>query len=84
MKIPLYGIGVHFDRDPNLFFRLRGADPKELINQASEKVSQNIDNLGDRDEMEDLFGIEIDKATDQIAREVNKNVNKKQKKTPLS
>ncbi|MFK7824532.1 MAG: SWIM zinc finger family protein [Oligoflexales bacterium] len=55
----LYGIGVHFDEDPMLFFLLRGQDPKELIAEASKDLSGNEFGTGD-DDIEDLFGIEID------------------------
>lgn len=55
----LYGIGVHFDEDPMLFFLLRGQDPKELIAEASKDLGGNEFGTGD-DDIEDLFGIEID------------------------
>lgn len=58
----LYGIGVHFDQDPMLFFLLRGQDPKELIAEASKALSNSECDESDS-EIEDLFGIEIDDPT---------------------
>ena len=73
----LYGIGVHFDEDPMLFFLLRGQDPKELIAEASKDLGGNEFGTGD-DDIEDLFGIEIDdQPTSTASSARGKKLNKK-------
>ena len=65
----LYGIGARFDREPELLFRLRGVDAKELIAQAGASVtiapvksSKRI--LADSD-LSGIFGLEIASAATQ-------------------
>ncbi|MDR2076286.1 MAG: hypothetical protein LBP61_05060 [Desulfovibrio sp.] len=38
----LYGVGARLDRDPLLFFKLRGVDPGELIKKSVEEKMQNL------------------------------------------
>lgn len=83
----LYGIGVHFDADPMLFFLLRGQDPKDLITKASKDISQAGKQLESTSEMEDLFGIEIadsprEKTPEKkLATKKKKSTTKKKSKT---
>lgn len=58
----LYAIGVQFDRDPNIFFELRGADPSELIAASTEALTDSVSPSGGGLEGEDLsalFGIDL-------------------------
>ena len=62
----LYGVGARLDTEPELLFLLRGADPAELISQASaaEAVRQTgpaTPGMSDA-EMADVFGIELTSA----------------------
>ena len=65
----LYGVGARFDEDPALFFKLRGADSKDLIAQAvkdkaaellkkNQKKSPRV--IEDAD-LSAIFGIDMDK-----------------------
>lgn len=56
----LYGIGVHFDSNANLFFHLRGVDPNELISHAKESLAKEINTSIDHKQMSQLFDIEFD------------------------
>jgi uncharacterized Zn finger protein len=60
----LYGIGARFDQEPELLFRLRGADPAELVSHAAagaiagpREVAKEKTLGGD---LADVFGIELD------------------------
>lgn len=64
----LYGIGARFDEDPSLFFKLRGADTKDLVDRAikdktsgllakSKTKSSRV--IADAD-LSDMFGIDMD------------------------
>lgn len=61
----LYGIGARFDKDPLLFFKLRGVDTEKLIGKAIqnkiEMMLENADVASDRlladDEVSALFGL---------------------------
>ncbi len=63
----LYGIGVRFDEDPTLFFRLRQVDIDELITDALNQTSDSLlDRLVhksrrslDHDDLSGLFGIDF-------------------------
>ena len=59
----LYGIGLRFDADPALFFRLRAVNPEELLALAAEAVAQPLSEgtqvIADED-LSALFGIEMD------------------------
>jgi uncharacterized Zn finger protein len=58
----LYGIGSRLDREPELLFLLRGADPEELI--ASEVslpgADTRQDDSLDGEQLADIFGIDIE------------------------
>ncbi len=64
----LYGVGARFDEDPALFFKLRGADSKDLIAQAVkdkaaellQKTKKKSSRIIDNGDLSDLFGIEIE------------------------
>ena len=81
----LYGIGARLDEDPELFFKLRKVEigglikqavegrARKLLNKAGEKKARRIDDS----ELEDVFGIEMD-------RDIRPVVKKKKKaKKPL-
>ena len=59
----LYGIGVRFDEDPSLLFKLRCVDHEELLGS-----DQLLENLGtseagaelEEDSLSDIFGIEME------------------------
>lgn len=62
----LYGIGTRFDRQPELFFTLRGIDHAELVAAAGNDAARLVDAGGDPsagiltpDQLGELFGIEI-------------------------
>lgn len=60
----LYGIGLKFDSDPALFFRLRRVDQRELVSSAQQSIP-NGEPTEDAapeiaaSELESLFGIEL-------------------------
>jgi uncharacterized Zn finger protein len=59
----MYGIGVKFDADPSLFFKLRGIDPLDLLSTSAHEVlsglPQGSNELAGED-LEALFGIDLD------------------------
>jgi len=80
----LYGIGARFDEDPSLFFKLRGADTKDLVGRAiknktsellkkSKKKSAKV--IADAN-LSDIFGIDMDQKPDFAAIKT-KAINKK-------
>lgn len=62
----LYGIGARLDEAPELLFRLRGADHRELITEAADSVAVKVTgptaSTIAADSLADVFGIEIDVA----------------------
>jgi uncharacterized Zn finger protein len=59
----LYGVGARLDSRPDLLFVLRGVDQAELVKRAVAGAARLGGDAGesmDRDEMEKLFGIEIE------------------------
>ncbi|MCK5540581.1 MAG: hypothetical protein KAI69_06595 [Deltaproteobacteria bacterium] len=64
----LYGVGARFDEDPSLFFKLRGADTKNLIARALKdktdellkKTKRRSAKVIDGADLSDMFGIEMD------------------------
>jgi uncharacterized Zn finger protein len=62
----LYGVGARFDRQPELLFLLRDADPQELIQQAGSMPVMNAQTVLGKDQqlgsadLSALFGIELD------------------------
>lgn len=58
----LYAIAVLFDRDPRVFFELRGVDPSELIaSSATALTNSALSPSGELEgqDLSDLFGIEL-------------------------
>jgi len=58
----LYGIGVKFDADPALFFRLRGVDPTELLASSAGEVLSAVPQIEpelDGVDLGALFGIDL-------------------------
>ena len=63
----LYGIGSRFDKDPLLFFKLRGVDTERLIGNAIndriesmiENASKPSDRIMDAADLTALFGMEV-------------------------
>ena len=56
----LYGVGVRFDADPQLFFYLRGVDPKDLFAKATQDLKDEIKKeLAKQEDLSDLFGIDL-------------------------
>ena len=61
----LYGIGVRFDEDPTLFFKLRGLDPEVFVDAAiQDRLDSMLQNAGrpserimDGSSWQDLFGL---------------------------
>lgn len=58
----LYGVGVKFDADPALFFKLRGVEPGDLFTSGNQKVvsdgaSTDTELLGE--DLGALFGIDL-------------------------
>ena len=76
----LYGVGARFDEDPSLFFKLRGADTKDLIARAVKdktdellkKTKKKSTKVIDDADLSDIFGIDLDNKP---------NYNKKRTKT---
>ena len=63
----IYGIGSRFDKDPLLFFKLRGVDTERLIGNAIndriesmiENASKPSDRIMDDADLTALFGMEV-------------------------
>ncbi len=82
----LYGIGLKFDAEPELFFKLRGVDYQELISQAADAVA-TVPTAGDAtviadDDIASMFGIEIgDALSPEAEAALNSATTKPAKKT---
>ena len=69
----LYGIGARFDHQPELLFRLRGVDEKELIVKAGKSMPLATHGprtgkvLGGED-LADIFGIDMEQSTSPESR----------------
>ena len=58
----LYGVGVKFDADPALFFKMRGVDPVDLFAKGSQKVvsdGASVDTELRGEDLGALFGIDL-------------------------
>ncbi len=58
----LYGIGVRLDSRPELFFKMRGVDPIELVQQSQKEVMEVIEvnrSDFDGDSIRELFDIDV-------------------------
>jgi uncharacterized Zn finger protein len=76
----LYGIGARLDNDPSLLFRLRGVNHEELIDTQVAVPSGTGKGKSKRlatENLGDLFGIELDSATDssQLKKKTVSNTN---------
>ena len=60
----LYGVGLKFDADPALFFKLRAVNPEELLSLATDVVGQEPASgeaqVIANEDISTLFGIEMD------------------------
>jgi len=61
----LYGVGARLDQQPELLFRLRRVDPKELVAQAGAGLPKGrkgpaAGKVLEEDRLADVFGIEMD------------------------
>lgn len=64
----LYGVGVKFDADPALFFRLRGVDPAELLSSgADEALAPSVQAALEGEDLSALFGIDLGSDAAQTA-----------------
>jgi uncharacterized Zn finger protein len=81
----LYGVGARFDQQPELLFRLREVDEKELIAGAgkarplSKRAPAAAKILGGED-LADIFGLDMARSTDEPVASVKKA--RQKKKTP--
>lgn len=58
----LYSVAVMFDRDPRLFFALRGVDPAEMLGASAESLTAaagGADTALEGVDLSELFGIEL-------------------------
>lgn len=64
----LYGVGARLDREPALFFTLRGVDMQELVTAASAAAATDLNGAGSADaaladaDLAEIFGVELDTA----------------------
>lgn len=71
----LYGIGNRLDNQPELLFRLRGVDPKELVHVQFKPESKSKANLLENTKLSEIFGISLEKSPSQgITKEKSKTV----------
>ena len=81
----LYGVGARFDHEPELLFRLREVDEKDLIVKAgkalplAKRAPAAAKMLGGED-LSDIFGLDMAQSTNPDARPGKKHVNAKKKK----
>lgn len=61
----LYGIGSRLDAQPELLFRLRGIDPKELVDMQFKPESKSKANLLKNAELSEVFGISLEKSEEK-------------------
>ncbi len=74
----LYGVGVLLDRNPELFFKLRGVDHLELIDSSVSIAtgSKDTETL-DEGSLEDIFGVELADSLEPKTGKRKKTVAKK-------
>jgi len=66
----MYGVGVKFDADPSLFFKLRGVDPLELLAAGAQELRSGSPEDPSELVGEDLaamFGIDLDEGTTALS-----------------
>lgn len=75
----LYGVGALLDRQPELFFKLRGVDHLELIDESVEIGTGRADSdTLDSGSLEDIFGVELsDSLSGKTAKPKRKKTVKK-------
>jgi uncharacterized Zn finger protein len=70
----LYGVGARLDTSPELLFVLRGADHLELVTEVAESMTAGASNSSDGsatlagENLEEVFGIEIEPAARETSR----------------
>jgi uncharacterized Zn finger protein len=77
----LYGVGARFDEQPELLFRLREVDEKELIAGAGKarplsKRAPSSGKILDGDDLADIFGLDMAQGTAEPAAPVKKTSKK--------
>ena len=78
----LYGVGVLLDKNPELFFKLRGVDHLELINSSVSIATGKADSETlDEGSLEDIFGVELTNSLEQKPKQKKAVVKKASKKT---
>lgn len=93
----MYGVGVKFDTDGALFFRLRQVDPADLLAAGAQELLSSSEGAGDGLSGEDLsalFGIELageeaavvpqEQAPSRPIKEIQTLVSPKKKKKPAT
>ena len=61
----LYGVGARLDKEPELFFTLRGIDPGSIVSdQVVETLTEGAESEIDAADIGDVFGIELDTPTE--------------------
>ena len=81
----LYGVGARLDTSPELLFVLRGADHLELVTEVAESVTAGASNSSDGsatlagENLEEVFGIEIELAAPETSRAAASNAPKSSK-----
>lgn len=78
----LYGVGARLDKEPELFFLLRGVDQKELFSAdfANELTKTDAPSDIASDDLGGIFGIELD-SLDEITEAVETSPKKAEKKS---
>ena len=81
----LYAVGARLDESPELLFVLRGADHLELVTEATASVTNGVSTSPDGsaalagENLEEIFGIEIEAASVPAARAPNSKLPKSPK-----
>lgn len=88
----LYGIGARLDEDPNLFFKLRQVNIKDLVTQAVEdktrkllkKAKKKTERVIAESDIADVFGIDIEEPVAPYGKGAKAPGKKPGRKKPLS
>jgi uncharacterized Zn finger protein len=81
----LYAVGARLDESPELLFVLRGADHLELVTEATASVTNGVSSSPDAsaalagENLEEIFGIEIEASSVPAARAPNSKLPKSPK-----
>lgn len=77
----LYGVGVILDKEPELFFKLRGVNHLELIGSSVNVLDETKDaDTLDNENLESIFGINLSDSLDNKADKADNSKNKKSTK----